>query len=215
LLESGPPAPARDTCAMAPIDRPLQLLMTERLALRAGDPDRAVQVRDFYRRNHAHFAPWEPLRNEAFYVLDHHRAALERSVLAWADGTAFGWWLSLREGGEIDDATVIGHVHFSGVSRGVFHNAQLGYALDARWQGRGLITEALRAAITEAFSPRVGLHRIQAAYRPENLRSAAVLGRLGFEREGYAPDYLYIAGAWRDHVITALRNARWCGDPSV
>ena len=35
--------------------------------------------------------------------------------------------------------------------------------------------EALVAAIAEVFSPRVNLHRVQAAYRPENVRSARVL----------------------------------------
>ena len=137
------------------------------------------------------------------------------SAQAWADGVAFGWWLFEHEGGQIDEQTVIGQIHFSGITRGVFHNAQLGYALDARWQKRGLMTEALRVVLAEVFSRSIGLHRVQAAYRPENLRSAAVLERLGFEREGVARDYLFIAGAWRDHVITALRNPAWCGDASL
>jgi ribosomal-protein-alanine N-acetyltransferase len=55
----------------------------------------------------------------------------------------------------------------------------------------------------------VNLHRLQANHRPENLRSAAVLQRLGFVREGVAPQYLYIAGAWRDHVVNARLNARF------
>ena len=35
-------------------------------------------------------------------------------------------------------------------------------------------------------------------------RSGRLLERLGFEREGYARRYLCIAGAWEDHVLTAL-----------
>jgi ribosomal-protein-alanine N-acetyltransferase len=45
-----------------------------------------------------------------------------------------------------------------------------------------------------------------ANYRPENLRSARLLARLGFIQEGYARDYLFIDGAWRDHVLTARLN---------
>jgi ribosomal-protein-alanine N-acetyltransferase len=56
------------------------------------------------------------------------------------------------------------------------------------------------------FSPRVALHRLQAAHLPENRRSAAVLARLGFEREGVARRYLFIHGEWRDHVVHALVN---------
>ena len=45
-----------------------------------------------------------------------------------------------------------------------------------------------------------------ANYRPENDRSRKLLERLGFVREGLARDYLFIDGAWRDHVLTALTN---------
>jgi hypothetical protein len=39
-----------------------------------------------------------------------------------------------------------------------------------------------------------------------NERSARLLERLRFEREGYAKAYLSIAGRWQDHVLTALIN---------
>jgi ribosomal-protein-alanine N-acetyltransferase len=65
------------------------------------------------------------------------------------------------------------------------------------------MTEALRAVCAHAFT-QMGLHRIQANHLPENLRSAAVLQRLGFEVEGYARSFLLIDGRWRDHVLTAL-----------
>jgi ribosomal-protein-alanine N-acetyltransferase len=69
--------------------------------------------------------------------------------------------------------------------------------------------EALIAVLADAFGPRVNLHRVQANARPENLRSLGLLDRLGFEREGLAREYLFIDGAWRDHVMTAKRHPRW------
>jgi ribosomal-protein-alanine N-acetyltransferase len=98
---------------------------------------------------------------------------------------------------------VVGTVSFTNIRRGPLQACELGYGLDFRYQGRGLMTEALRAACTYAFNA-MGLHRIQANHLPENLRSAAVLRRLGFVVEGYARDYLLINGHWRDHVLTAL-----------
>jgi len=61
--------------------------------------------------------------------------------------------------------------------------------------------------IAEVFSPSVNLHRIQANVRPENARSLTLLDALGFVREGLAREYLFIDGAWRDHVMTARTNA--------
>ena len=46
-----------------------------------------------------------------------------------------------------------------------------------------------------------------ANHLPRNERSARLLARLGFEREGYARRYLQIAGVWEDHVLTALSRA--------
>ncbi|MNW20600.1 ribosomal-protein-S5-alanine N-acetyltransferase [compost metagenome] len=63
----------------------------------------------------------------------------------------------------------------------------------------------MTAAIAHVFQ-NMKLHRIMANYRPENARSARLLSRLGFQREGEARSYLQINGAWCDHVLTALIN---------
>ena len=65
--------------------------------------------------------------------------------------------------------------------------------------------EALTAAIDYVFTD-LKLHRIMANYIPVNERSARLLRRLGFTVEGYARDYLFIAGEWRDHILTSLTN---------
>ena len=76
----------------------------------------------------------------------------------------------------------------------------------------GCVRPATQRA-TNAFAfAELRLHRIMANYRPENTRSAQVLERLGFRREGIAHDYLFIDGAWRDHVLTALVHPTY--DPS-
>jgi [ribosomal protein S5]-alanine N-acetyltransferase len=43
---------------------------------------------------------------------------------------------------------------------------------------------------------------------PANTRSARLLERLGFEREGMARAYLKIADKWEDHVLTARINPK-------
>ena len=89
--------------------------------------------------------------------------------------------------------------------RGVFQACHLGYQIARDRQGQGLMREALEALNAFAFEA-MGLHRIMANYVPGNDRSGRLLERLGFEHEGLARNYLFIAGAWRDHVLTALTN---------
>ena len=50
----------------------------------------------------------------------------------------------------------------------------------------------------------MGLHRIEIAIRPENVRSLRVVEKLGFRPEGLRPRYLHIDGDWRDHLVFAL-----------
>ena len=104
-----------------------------------------------------------------------------------------------------DGQQMIGACNFSGIIRGAFQACYLGYHIDYAHQGQGLMQEGLEAGIGYMFDTQ-NLHRIMANYIPGNERSARLLERLGFEREGYAKAYLNIAGRWQDHVLTALVN---------
>jgi len=109
--------------------------------------------------------------------------------------------------------TIVGIASLSNVVRGSFQACHLGYSLRKEHEGRGLMTEALRAVIPYAFGP-LGLHRVMANHMPSNRRSARVLKRLGFRRDGRARAYLRIAGRWEDHVLTSLVNPRWKPGPT-
>ncbi|MEO5771543.1 MAG: GNAT family N-acetyltransferase [Burkholderiaceae bacterium] len=184
------------------------LLTTERLVLRASDPSFAAAVADFYVRNAAPHARWNPPLGDAVYSAAAQAERLAEAAQAARHGSEIAWWLFARTRRE----PLIGRIHFSQITRRAFQNAMLGYGLDHPHEGRGLMHEALQAALEDAFGPRVGLHRVQANVRPENTRSLALLERLGFEREGLAREYLFIDGAWRDHVMTALRHPSWPPD---
>jgi ribosomal-protein-alanine N-acetyltransferase len=179
-----------------------ELLLTARLRLVAADERLAAPLADFHERNRAHLAPWDPPAGPDFFTEAVQAQRLREGAAAFASGTGFRYLLQ-----PIGDPTrVIGSLQFSNVVRGAFQSCSLGYALDQQFEGQALMSEALRCAIGEMFSGHINLHRIQAAFRPENWRSSEVLKRLGFQDEGLANDYLFIDGMWRMHRLVALIN---------
>lgn len=93
-------------------------------------------------------------------------------------------------------------ISFSGIVHDEFQTCWLGYRLDRSLEGQGLMHAALAPAI-EAVFERYKLHRIMASHQPENLRSAALLRRLGFGIDGYARDFIRVNGQWRDNVLVS------------
>ena len=176
------------------------LLETPRLLLRPAGEVHAAAVLAYCENNRAHLAPWEPLRASSYYTLEATAQRLRDAGEQMAAGQALHWLVFARE----TDA-LIAQASFTDIARGVFQACYLGFSIARSHQGKGLMQEALGVAIEDAFT-REGLHRVMASHRPENLRSAALLARLGFEREGFARAYLKIAGEWADHVLLAKIN---------
>jgi len=184
---------------------PLTTLATPRLVLHPTDPSRAAAVAAYVVRNREAHARWNPPMPEAMFSPEGQAERLAAAARAEDEGREVGWWLALHDAPSV----LIGSARLSQIARGPFCSAMLGYAIDHAHEGRGLMREALEAVLADAFGPRLALHRLQANARVENTRSLALLERLGFVREGLAREYLFIDGAWRDHVLTARLNPDW------
>jgi ribosomal-protein-alanine N-acetyltransferase len=174
-------------------------LTTPRLTLQMMAPALAAGLAAFFRRNEARLRPWDPPRPSGILEVPFWEAEAARAAVDFRDGAVVRW---LMFGPDAPDR-VIGRINFTQIVRGPFQSCMLGYAIDGDFEGRGLMHEALQATLRHVFES-LHLHRVQANHLPENLRSARLLQRLGFRVEGQAHAYLFINGAWRDHVLTAL-----------
>ena len=144
-----------------------------------------------------HLSPWEPLWTRDELTRSAYRRRLKHYQReAWEDqGYAF---LIFGAG----DDRLLGGLSLSNVRRGVTQAAALGYWIGQPYAGRGIMSEAVRAALPVFFGV-LKLHRIEAATQPVNLPSIRVLERNAFAREGFARSYLKISGAWADHILFA------------
>ena len=80
--------------------------------------------------------------------------------------------------------------------------------MGVHFAGRGHMSKAVPAILSHAFAD-LKLNRVEAASLPTNSRSMHLLEKCGFQREGYAREYLEINGKREDHVLFAcLANSK-------
>ncbi|SFM91624.1 ribosomal-protein-alanine N-acetyltransferase [Izhakiella capsodis] len=178
-------------------------LTTDRLVVRLVHECDAWRLADYYATNRDFLKPWEPVRDESHCYPSGWQARLGLITEMHRQSSAFYFALL-----DVEETEICGVANFSNVLRGSFHACFLGYSLGEKWQGQGLMYEALQSAIGY-IQRQQRIHRIMANYMPHNQRSGNLLARLGFEKEGYAKDYLLIDGRWQDHVLTALTMKTW------
>jgi len=179
-------------------------LRTERLRVRFPHVDDAEAIARYYTENRAYLEHFGPSRPDSFYSEEFWRSRVAEMAEDFAADVAVAFFVYRKEA----DSEVIGQINLFNIARKVFQCATMGYSVAEEHQGRGYMTEACRAVVEYAFT-QMNLHRVQAGHLPENLASGAVLRKLGFAPEGYARDYLYFHGKWRDHVLHAITNPDW------
>ncbi len=145
----------------------------------------------------AFLTPWEP----TWPADDLTRAAFRRRLRRYAEDLRSDQSYALfafRHG----DGALVGGLTLAHVRRGVAQAGSLGYWIGEPYARHGYMSAAVRALIPFAFDS-LRLHRLEAACIPTNAASISLLQKCGFQREGYAREYLCINGIWQDHVLFA------------
>lgn len=184
----------------------LPTLTTNRLILKLPEENCTKLMRNFVVENKAHLSFWEPLQADDYYTENYWKKKIEEIRGDFLSDKSCCLNIYEKETGEL-----IGMINFNNFIRGAFHSCFLGFKISQQAQGRGLMTEALQAALQYLFQ-KLNLHRVSANYMPNNQASARVLEKCGFKKEGIAEGYLLINGKWETHVLTSLINSSWRGD---
>ena len=156
-------------------------------------------------RNREQLLVGAPRRDEDWFTEAGQRTALAHALAAEEAGIGVPLGIRLLAEGE---SRLVGRLTLSGITRGAFQYASLGYWVDEAETGRGIATHAVHLAVALAFGG-LGLHRLQAEVQVGNDVSARVLERCGFTEYGLAPDYLRLGDGWADCRLFQLVHAGW------
>lgn len=167
---------------------------------------RTVAIAEAYQAllaaNHERLARWFPGCDEP-PTLDGTCAALERRGQAWLEGSQLPLAIAVKAEGGL---SLVGAVNL--LIDGPARSAEVGYWLDAGFEGRGLVTRAVTVVLDHAFGP-LGLHRVELRTVATNERSRSVAQRLGFTQEGVLREAAAFSDERRDAVVYGLLAHEW------
>jgi ribosomal-protein-serine acetyltransferase len=180
--------PARAQMRRLPIETPRLLLVPIELS----DGDELWEAVEGSRWHLERWLPWVPFNSTRDACLRYG----DSCAMDWDAGRAVRFAIRDKKTGELYGVVGLDscvHLHRS---------CELGYWLRREATGRGLMTEAARAAVEFAFS-RMGVHRVRCAAATDNIASLRVIGRLDFRFEGIARQAELVGSRWLDHALFA------------
>jgi RimJ/RimL family protein N-acetyltransferase len=178
---------------------PFSTIVGERIALRQLVPGDAAKIFAYRSRPEvSRYQSWG-IDTEAGI-----RAQVE-GLRAAEPGLPGGWFqigVALRSSGEL-----IGDCGFH-IAEAEPRQAEFGISIDPAFQNRGYATEALRALLNYLLVD-LGKHRAFASVDPRNLRSIALMQRVGMRQEAHFVRSLWFKGEWVDDMIFAVLASDW------
>jgi ribosomal-protein-serine acetyltransferase len=167
--------------------------------LEESDVDELHALIDANRAYLSHWMPWASTQN-----LDDTLGFIRTTRLQVAENNGFQAAIVL-------ESSVIGVVGFHAVDW-THRKSSLGYWLSEEQQGNGTMTLAVRALVDHALGTWQ-LNRVEVRIAPANLRSRAIVERLGFREEGTLRQAERIGDRYLDSVIYAML-ASDCATPA-
>jgi ribosomal-protein-serine acetyltransferase len=164
--------------------------------IRSLDPGDAEALFAVVEANRDRLRPWMPWEDSTRSP-DDIRDFIERARASSSDAEANGIWV---------DGELAGTV---GMRIDTLANAaEIGYWIDGRHEGRGIVTRGCRRFIDEAFGA-FGLHRVSLHAATTNVRSLAVAERLGMTREAVLREAERSPEGYHDLAVFSVLEHEW------
>ena len=174
------------------------LAVSDECQLRLLEPADAEELFHLVEANRAYLARWMPWAAGQTLDLTREFIELTRRQAAADDGF---------QAALVCCGAIIGMAGFHSMNW-THRSAVIGYWLDERHQGRGLMTRAVRALVDHAFG-ELHFHRVEIRAATDNHRSRAIPERLGFREEGVQREAERIAERYNDLAVYGVLAPEW------
>lgn len=171
----------------------------EHLQLELPEPRHAAELCRLVRRNLKHLKPWMPWAIDD-YSEEHARQWIRRTLDEFSQDGRFSSLIRLND-------RIIGTIGFHDLDT-ANRRASIGYWIDKRYEGRGIVTRCCRVLVNYLFDT-MKLNRVQINCNIENVRSRAIPERLGFTLEGTLREMELVDGRFGDWAVYAMLRSEW------
>lgn len=169
------------------------ILQTERLILREMHPGDAQMLFEMRRDE----ALMQHIGKRRATTLQDAVDLLQRTINDRKENNGITWALTLT-----GSDTLIGTIGYYRLQK-EHYRGEIGYMLVKAHWGKGLMGEALGAAVAYGFSD-MGFHSIEAITDPANERSWKLLERAGFHQEGLFKENYFFNGKFYDSSVYSI-----------
>jgi ribosomal-protein-serine acetyltransferase len=177
-----------------------QLAVDDEIALVLAEERHAPAMTELIVRNQRRLARWEPWAEQPA-TLDGTRAYIRAALEDFLRGRQISTIITLERGQRFIGRCGIRINPYAG-------SGDIGYWIDADYEGRGITSRAARALVSSVFV-ELDLKKVDLRTSVENARSRALAERLGFSFEGVLPAGLRFSDRADDVALYGVTADKW------
>jgi ribosomal-protein-serine acetyltransferase len=177
-----------------------QLAVDDEICLVLAEPRHAEAMTELILRNQRRLARWEPWAEQPA-TIDATRAYIRAALEDFLKGRQISTIIALEQGRRfVGRCGMRINLHAG--------SGDIGYWIDADYEGRGITSRAARALVTSAFV-ELELKKMDLRTSVKNKRSRALAERLGFAYEGILPAGLRFSNRSDDVALYGVTAEQW------
>lgn len=179
----------------------VKIALEDGLFLKSLELGEAEELLLLVNANRSYLREWLPWLDTT-RTIDEMIVLIDSTMLQLASN--LGFQTAIWHNGQI--VGIIGYHHLEWANR----STCIGYWLDERFQGKGIMTKSCRSLVDYAFH-EWKLNRIEIRCAEGNQKSRGIPERLGFRAEGLHREAEWLYDHYVDHVVYGMLAKDWPG----